>query len=272
MKRIIFGVLIFIIIISLLPYAEGAEDQIYLYVNQGEETEHLVVFVGEYRVYLKVIYGQNCSNWIIDLDSPILLHPLKGMTPESVSAGKVSGFSLDINPEAPPGHYPIVVYFNYSNEENKKISNRFNLSIEYIKPFELKEINIPKGRERNSSLKLETFMEFTELKVLFDSDGDIETEKHEIILENVSTGNYTFKTNIYKRETFAGDAQELGYWIIGTVNNRTVEFGENNIPVKITWTEEEKKDGEEGFIPGFEAIFVLISILIILSIKRKKSY
>ena len=37
MRRIFIGVLIFFTIMSLIPNVEGAEDQIYLYVNQGEK-------------------------------------------------------------------------------------------------------------------------------------------------------------------------------------------------------------------------------------------
>ena len=272
MNRSHIGLLILIILILLLPNVEADKDQVYFYTGGGFGKETNIVYVGEYDIGLRVIFGQNCSDYSFETRSPLFEHPLIGITPDSVLADEIHDTGLDINRNAQLGKYSIIFYLNYTDENKNRISRQFNLTLEYKKSFEIKELNIPKEKEREFSLTIKIFEKFTKLNVEFDSDGNIETEKHEIILENISTGNYTFKTKIYKVETFAGNAQELGYWIIGTVNNRTVEFGEKNIPVKITWTEEEKKDDEKGFIPGFEAMFILISILIILSIKRKKSY
>lgn len=259
--------LIFIIFILLVPNVRANEDQAYLYVNQGEETDdYLVLYKGETDVYVKVIFGQNCTSWGIEVRSPLFIDPIQGITPIPFKAGTRHHTSLLIDLNAPVGKYPITVYFNYTNDNNLNISNQFNFTIEYKKALEIKELNFPKGFEREFSLKIETFEKFEKLKVEFDSDGDIETKKHEIILENISAGNYTFKTKIYRRESSPENAQELGYWIIGTVNNRTVEFGEKNIPVKINW------GLGEGFIPGFEIIFLVISFVILVNGKRKEKF
>jgi len=257
--------LIFIILILLIPNAKANEDQAYLYVKQGEETDnYLVVYKGETVVYAKIIFGQNCSSWSTDVSSPLFTRQGPLRTQQSITAGRKHNLPLNIDPNAPIGKYPITVYFNYTTDINLNISNQFNFTIQYKKALEIKELNLPKGFEREFSLKIETFEKFEKLEVEFDSDGDIETKKHEIILENISTGNYTFKTKIYRRESSPENAQELGYWIIGEVNNRTIEFGEKNIPANIEW------GVGEGFIPGFEIIFLVISFLILIIWRKKR--
>jgi len=258
--------LIFIILILLIPNAKANEDQAYLYVKQGEETDsYLVLYKGETDVNAQIIFGQNCTSWGIEVHSPLFTNPMHGTIPIPFKAGTRHHTSLLIDPNAPIGKYPITIYFNYTNDDNLNISNKFNFIIDYKKALEIKELNLPKGSEREFSLKIETFEKFEKLKVEFDSDGDIETKKHEIILENISMGNYTFVTKIYRRESSPENAQELGYWIIGTVNNRTVEFGEKNIPANIAW------GVGEGFIPGFEIIFLIISFIILVNWRKKKS-
>jgi hypothetical protein len=269
MTKNIFGVVLFIVFILLLPNVEAVEDQVYFYAGGGLGKETNIVYVGEYDIGIRVIFGQNCTNYSFETNSLLFKHPLYGIIPDSIKGGEVHDLGREINPDAQIGKYSIIFYLNYTNENKIRISRQFNLTLEYKKSFEIKEMNIPKEKEREFSFTIKTFEKFTKLKVEFDSDGDIETEKHEVILENVSVGNYTFKTKIYKVKTHAGDAQELGYWVIGTVNNRTVELGEQNIPVKISWTEEGKRDEEEIFIPGFEIIFLMISIFILLIFKKK---
>ena len=158
-------VLIFIILILLIPNVKASQDQVSLYVKKGEEAENLTVFVGESDVYIKVIFGQNCSNWGIEVRNPLFAYPIRGMRPESVTAGSIYNLPLTIDPNAPLGKYPITVYFNYTNTNNLKVSNQFNFTIEYKKSFEIKELNIPKGNERLFSLTKETFVNFNELNV-----------------------------------------------------------------------------------------------------------
>jgi len=264
MIRYISGVLLFIVFILLLPNVEAVEDQVYFYAGTGLGEETNIVYVGEYYIHVRVIFGQNCTNYSFDTNSPLFKHSLYGIIPDSVRSGEVHDIGIEINRKAQLEKYSIIFYLNYTSENKVNISRQFNLTLEYKKSLEIKKLNIPKGGEREFSLKIETFVDFDELKVEFDSDGDIETEKHEIILEKISAGNYTFKTKIYKVSTVPGDAQELGYWIIGKVNNRTVEFGESNMPADINW------GVGEGFIPSFETSILLITILIVLFLKRKR--
>ena len=129
--------------------------------------------------------------------------------------------------------------------------------------MEIKNLKIPKEYERTFSLTVETFTDFDKLKVIFDSDGDIETEKDEIVLENISAGNYSFETKIYQIETFPGDAQELSYRIIGTIDSRTVELEDYNMPVKINWNGKDKNKTQEKNNFYFGIVIVIILIILI---------
>jgi len=264
MIKINVGALIFIVFIILLPNVKGTEDQAYFYISDREIMEKPIVYVGEDLIYFAIVFGQNITEYSFEMDSPLFTHPLIDKMQESFFVGNSFHMSMEINRTAPNGKYPIKFYFNYTNENNTEIKKVFNFTIEYRKSLEIKELKIPKNKEREFLLKIETYEFFSKLIVEFDSDGNIETKKHEIVLENISVGNYTLKTKIYRRESSPENAQELGYWIIGTVNNRTVEFGEKNIPVKINW------GLGEGFIPGFETFFLIISISVLICWLKKK--
>ena len=255
-------IIIFLIFCFLFPNVKAGYDRVYFY-SKDEEEEIKMVFVGEYDIGLRVIFGNNCSNYNIEVNSPIFAHPLSGITPEKILAGEIHDLGLDINPNAQIGDYPITVFFNYTNEKNLKVTNQFNFTLKYRKSFEIKELKIPKGKERVFSLTIETFINFTKLKVMYDSDGDIEIKNDEFILENISIGNYTFETLINKIEAHETNAQELGYHIIGFIDSRMIEKLELNIPVRIIWEENSNNNNNNNKIDYIPIIFG-ISIITLL--------
>ena len=268
MKINVYFIIFLTIILLLSSNITAEEDDMYFQkagIIEIEKTN--VTYVNEKELYLRIIFGNNCSHYTLEGKSPLFLHPIFDMDNEKVVAGKIIEYPLNINPNAEVGKYLVIVYLNYTNENNIKVSNQFNLTITYNKSFEITELKLPTDSDRTFSLDIRTFVEFTKFKVMFDKDGDIVFDQQEFILENISIGNYTFKSKVFQFKSSFIDlnwgSQEVGYDIIGKIENRTVRKYDANIPVKITWNSENKEEELRYQSISIGAIIILVIVIII---------
>lgn len=194
-----------------------------------------VVYLGEEKIKLVVVFGENCTNWSIDLDDDFFSTEISGISPSKKSAGSVYIKDLPINESSIFGEHYITLFFNYTNEENEIITNEYKFILNYLNTLYIKEIVLPTYNSKIFQLHIETFINFSRIQFLFDSDGDIEIINPEQELLSPIPGNYTIETGITKRSSRPGNSQEVGYHIIGYTGNRTVEFKENNIGISLNW-------------------------------------
>lgn len=228
--------------LCISPVIQGEEDGAYFYAPLTGKTETHVAYEGEEPLSLRVIFGQNCTNWSVEIQNPLFARDVRDVDYEQMPAGMKMSRGIDLNPNATPGEYNVTIYFNYTDEQENYITNTFHYLIVLQQTLEIKSITIPNESERVFSLEVQTFVVFSWIEVLFDSDGDVDVHPEKLHFSDLQPGNYTFETQIKRDASFADDKQEVGYYIGGSIGNRTVEFTEKNIEVSISWDESVKEN------------------------------
>ena len=227
-RRIIILSMIFIVTLQSPNFlgVSKAEGDWAIIKPTGDYSENVtnISYIGEQQLEVNAYFEQNCTNWNIDIHSGLFSWDIGGITFETVEAGYTFSTWIPINPSAQPGTYNFVIYQNYSLDDGTKIFNEFNYTITHVKSLEISSVHIPNYGDENFSLEVETFIEFDEIFVEFNPDGDIEVITENISVNNVSRGKHIFETEIYRGEYNAWDDQELGYWITAKIGNRTVLF------------------------------------------------
>ena len=262
MKKKIFTVLVPAVILLMLPDVTANEDNVIITKFDKEIDK---VFFGEETIYFKVTFGRNYHNYSFEARSPLFKYNLRGMIPAGGSAGEIHYPDCWIDPDAAFGNYSFAFFLNYTTDNNIKVSEKFNFTLQYIKSIELKDIHIPEDKDRNFSVTLQIYMDITELKIEFDGDGDIEVVPEEIVMKNVTAGIYTYDTVLYRGEANPGDKQEVGYWITANIDSRKIQFGEKNIHVMISWeNDENNNDNTNSYFQNRLLIISVVVFLIIL--------
>jgi hypothetical protein len=229
-----------------------------------EATETNVVYEGETKFGLIVEFGQNCSNWSVEMFNHLFTNPLWGVTNREIIAGEGRGFGLDINPDAELGPYPVTIFVNYTNEDNEPIINRFYLTLYYNRSIEIIDLHLPTSDDLTFSVSVETFQRIDNLTVRFDGDGDVGVADEEMSLFDVPVGKQFFSTTVHRRpEGMSG--QEVGYSVIAQIGERTVEFGEYNIDVTINWDGRSDDDSPSNRMRIILIIVSLGSILVAIN-------
>jgi hypothetical protein len=245
--------ILFLFISSFNTCAE--EDDIY-FGKRFQETD--VIMVGDDSICLFIKFGQTSTNYSIALESPLFIYPLIDHSNTTKQAGTTSSFTLKINPDAAPGKYNISVNISYYIETGIFINKNIFILISYIKAIEIIDIDIPQVTERIFSIDIETYVNFDEIRVVFDPDGDIDAEPEEIILYDLSPGRHTLETRIFRKSvSITNGNRTIDYDIYATSKGETIHISNNDIELAINWENDERKIGD--FL-----IYLLIIILIII--------
>lgn len=249
-------------------------------IEGGERQERTdsVVYVGEDAIKFTWEFGQNAHNYSTEVRSPLFLRPLKPcIMPLFQTAGSGGGTALEINPKAHLGLYKIIGFFNYTDDNEINISRQYNFTVELKKALAIRNIKVPEGKERIMSVDIETYIEFSELTVEFNTDGDIRVELEKISRHDLEPGSYNFKTSIFKDAVLVSEQQELGYRVIGYFDSRHVYFDDNwTMPVNIDWQTTDKMDSfvgnnSENVFCGGTILIILVIVLFTYKLLKKKN-
>lgn len=256
--------LVFLVLfITLVLVSSGAyseEDEVY-FGPPDEETE--IILVGSSAISLRVRFGQECSNYSLELESRLFLFPTNSNRDGNVLANSTHGHMMILNSTAPPGEYHITIDLSYDNSDGARIFKTFNKTIYYLKALEIKKVSIPNNSNKRFSISVETFLEFDEFIVFFDSDGDIGIDPENLCYYNLSMGSHTFETRVFRAETREG-GQEVGYYISAIYQNKSLVLTEKNIVVSIDWEEENEDSGVLYRISNDVLSLTILVIVIIL--------
>ena len=239
MKIGIFFLLIHLFLIIDDLGAQAEENEVYFTAPNPEKVAERtdMYYVNESQATLHVKWGQDCSNWCVDMHSPLFSTFMAGTHYRKIEAGDKHSSSINLNPQAPPGEYSITVYLNYTDESDEFVTEEHNFVIKYLDTFEVLDFILPTTNNKNVSLKVETFYQFSELKVGFYPRGDLDVEEYEILLTDVGPGIHSFETNIIKRNTsFVSVEQSIAYKLTGTIDGRTIEKDQEHQNVRIIWS------------------------------------
>lgn len=219
-----------------------------------------VVYAGEHHLRLSITNGQNCSDWAVELSSPLFITYLRGIARERLIEGKKVSFSLEVDPDADIGTYSFTVFINYSTDLGP-VNSSYDFQLTLVNAWRVVDVHVPDAGNHKLSVTFETFVDFHNITVLFGGDGDVGVEDERIVLEDVEPGEHTVSTTVVRRESFPGNAQEVSWDLTGVVDNRTLEKAEYNINVDVSWG-----------VPGFNGPLVLlaaVSALVTVRLKRE---
>ena len=255
-----FALISFLGIILLISlYAKAGEDDVYFFEDPNGLVETEIALVGEDALILRVVFGQNCSRFSIDMDSPLFKRPTSGISIGEYQNGSAYDMSIDIDPNAVLGTYEIQILFNYTTINGTEVSKSYTKTISYIEAFVILNVNIPSGHQRYFSITVETSINLSDLNIKLDSDGDIELDTYEFYLMNPDPGVYSFGANL--SQSNRTDTQQLGFHVIGTYGHHKAEFINNNIPVSILWDDD---DEEYGILLNLMVALLVIAVLIVV--------
>ncbi len=223
----------------------------------GHETD--VAYQGDQWMHLYVKFGQDCSNYTIDLKSPLFLTHIRGLNPRTIETGKVITYGLELDPQAAPGIYNFTAYFNYTTAGGEDVNSSYDFSLTLLQTWKVLDVHVPDGGDYRLSVTFETFLRFHNVTVLFGGDGNVGVEDERIVLEDLEPGEHTVKTKVIRVDSMAGNAQEVSWDLTGVVENRTLWKSEYNIPVDVSWG-----------IPGFDAPLLLLATVGALATTRLK--
>ena len=258
---------IFIFIISIFFFSfevEASEDEVYLSPISPTERETHILYYGENYLELIVIFGQNCTNWSIDLKCPLFISEISGIDPDRVEKGFMYDPQLVVNLSAPVGDYQFPIYFNYTNDDNINVTQKFIYEIAYLPSIEIRKISLPLNQRHTFQIDIEIFNNISEINVTLDADGDIKLDPIYFNLYNVTSGNYSFSSKVYREKSFLGNSQEVGYRITGYINNRTIVFDQSNIDVTVSWSENVRSSLSD--ISYLQIILITSSIFVLFNV------
>ncbi len=109
----------------------------------GHETD--VAYQGDQWMYLYVKFGQDCSNYTIDLKSPLFLTHIRGLNPRTIEAGKVKTIGLELDPQAAPGIYNFTAYFNYTTAGGEDLNSSYDFSLTLLQTWKVLDVHVPDG-------------------------------------------------------------------------------------------------------------------------------
>jgi len=250
--------LAFLLIIFVLPTSVAEDDVVCFTAMVPGRPVTDVIYYGERSVGLTLVFGHNCSNWSIEVSSPLFGHSLRGLNPEEIEAGKNIVSSIAVNPDASFRTYDVTAYLNYTNEEGEAVNRSYDFNLTLLPTWRMVDVHVPEGGDHQLSVTFETFRKFHNVTIHFGGDGNVGVEDERIVLEDVEPGNHTVRTTVVRVDSWAGNAQEVNWHIIGVVENRTLEKAEYNIPVDVGWG-----------IPGFAVPLVLLATVGAMLMMRK---
>jgi hypothetical protein len=269
MKRTILGLLILVVLVQLQLSTKADGDNVFFTYGNDYQNRTYEILVGEEEINFIIIFEEDCDSWSYYLsDYTIFLTNFSEDFPfeQNKDDKYVERVPLDRN--APPGDYYIDIFFNYTASNGSSKNNVIPYHIKYIRPFEILNISIPGGYQRSMVLEVQTYVNFSRLTIIFDSDGDIAVMDEETTYKDLPLGKYTFSTRIKKRMTFAGDQQEVAYHIIGEYKGHVVETYEYNIDVSVMWDEDEENNEDPFILVSLIGILIIIAILANYAILR----
>ncbi len=259
---LIFFLLLFSILFLKTTTAE--EDKVYFHTPANSSTPIDYVLVGEEQIDLKIVFGNNCTNWSVELNSLLFNTILEGIHFQNKSIGKTNDFSLQINQNAIPNNYLIEIYFNYTLLDGQISSKIFKITLHYFKSLEICEIHLPTLKDMRFFIIIHTYISFSQIKIEFDADGDISVDPTIIELSHPEPGLYTLQTNISRLKNSDGDSQEVGYQIIGEYQGRDIQLGASNININVDWNQQLTiKKSEDIFWIAIVSLTICITIVYI---------
>jgi hypothetical protein len=245
---------------------DGAEDAVKIGASIPGAPATDVVYKGEISVMLSITNGQNCSNWSVELSNPLFITHLRGIARERMVEGKKVSYSLEINPDADIGTYSFTVFINYSTDDGHQASTEHDFTIHHRRSYEVVTVDAPHGADHTFALSVEFFQQFKNFTVMFDGEGGIGIEDEIIVLENPDIGVVTISTTVFQNRS-EYSSQLVSYYCIGVVDNRTIEVWEYNIPVSVTWGDDEPEDPDEPtWQPPIALIALLCLVLIVFNV------
>ena len=267
--RVILPMALVVSILAITYLGEAGDDRVYFFDDPSGDHEINFSLVGEDSLYLQIVFGNNCTNYSIEIETPLLKKKVTGINPDEYLEGRKGKAGLNLNPDAEPGIYEFIIYFNYTLMDGTPVNLEFPKSVEHINPIDILDVRLPSGQHREFEITFRTYVDMDSLTILFDGDG-VEVETETINVPDPVAGEYTFSTKLVSSVGFEG--QEVGYHIIGEYGNHMVERLEYNIPVNVDWT---NATWIGLSISTWLIIIILIIILVVVALwlfrKQKKS-
>lgn len=279
MRPFTFGLLLVLLSISsihLLSQATAADD-VECFFSPPDDAYNGTneAFVGEEGLNFVVTWRVNILNWSYELsDYSLFEYEIYERNGGEKIPGSRSTAYVHLDPEASPGRYEIKILMNYTTSDGEEHNEEFPYVIDYIEVIEITNIVIPSGQTRTFRIDLQTHIEFSEISIRYDSDGDVKIDDDREVIKDVSPGTYTFRTTIGKGKTYPGDQQEVAYHIIAKQGDRRIELYEYNINVSITWSDETYFEQNKILIYVLILVGIIVAILLAFSyyfyLKRKR--
>lgn len=271
--RLISSISSLIVLLILFFFSSGvvAENQTMYFFGQTVNNEQTdIIYVGESRIFFKVIHPENCTGYGVFINSELFVEPLNGyfLSNESKGSGHIIG--LSINPSINPGNYSVNCLFSYFNQENETINITANLPLRVINPLEILNISIPKSSDKEFKIIYRININLTSLDIILDSDGDLILDADSFSINTPIAGTYSIAVKVTRGEEKGTPG--ISYHFKGCISNRTFEQCEYHIPVHLDWNNNEI---ENDLLPSTSITFkilllIIFAVVIILLYSMKK--
>ncbi len=238
------------------------DDEVY-FEHLNNETDS--VYIGQYSISLVTYFSQNATDHEVVASAPFFSYNLSGMMPRLREGGGASHHSIQLNPTMVPGHYDIPVWFNYTADNGTFIAQLFDLYLDVVMAWELRDFRITSTNDL--VLELETYLPCKLLLVEFDTDGSLEVAPREFRVADAGPGTYRFEghlsTTIWPRD----DRDEVGYDVRGLFNGTTLQLWEKNIPPsRVT---EDGADGRSSLLL-IVILGVVVAAVVLIRLRRRR--
>ncbi len=218
----------------LLMEVVVAEDTFFLYPEKGTVEETHIFYIGEHEMRSCIILDTNATHVCYHIpETPPLTRDIFNSHPRgAMNAGEPwvldHRIGIQLNPNAPPGIYQLIINLNYTDESNRTIIQEFEYEVDFRRALDVTEYILRRGATNSLELRVVTFVDMEWLNVSIHAPG-LGDQWWVRSRRDVPAGVHDFQATF--QGDMVGDVDEVGhgYMIDAYVDGHEITLTDMNI-------------------------------------------
>ena len=263
----------FSVMVSVNVLAE--DDQVYIYQYGDVDGEYLeeetnTIYMGDRNVCLRIKFGTNCVEYIVEMyETTLFNNEPSGTNTDFMTAGTLLDYGLFLNPEAPAGEYQIYVCLNYTDEAGEKFSKMYDFILKYIEAIRFKDHYIDYYNERFHAV-FESHVFFEQIIITLGTSREIHLKREAFFNDDVDPEIIQISSKIEKNQLMKETEQTITYSVKAINRTHIVELVYSREPIRIDLSNQTANDtipnGNNGLVNEYTLVILLILILAVISV------